>query len=39
MVISICLVISLMLFTVFGDLTKRSTSREISYNEFLEMVE
>ena len=39
MVISICLVISLMLFTFFGDLTQRSTSREISYDQFLEMVE
>ena len=39
MVISICLVISLMLFSFFGDLTQRSTSREISYDQFLEMVE
>ena len=38
MVISICLVISLMLFNYFGDVTQRSGSKEISYDAFLEMV-
>ena len=38
MVISICLVISLMLFNYFGGATQRSASKEISYNAFLEMV-
>ena len=38
-VITICLIISLMLFSVFGDMMNRTTSKTITYDQFLEMVE